>query len=154
MPPLRFLLVIALATLGLGGARAAEAPDSGQVIATIAPARTSIYIGNVTLTVAPMQRRGAAYTSTYTAKVFPYFFYNESGQFRIEVSDADLFRLASGQSIDFTGAALRSDGVERPVQGHATPSSLADGRVKVRVFVSRRLVLVFNTTYHLSGWQQ
>jgi hypothetical protein len=153
MPPLRFLCAATLAALGLAGARA-ETPAEGALIAMIAPARTSIYIGNVTLSVTPMTRHGGAYLSTYTAKVFPYFFYDESGQFRIEVSDADLFRLASGQSIDFTGAALRSDGVERPVLGRATPSSLADGRVKVRVFVSRRLVLVFNTTYHLSGWQK
>jgi hypothetical protein len=101
-----------------------------------------------------MTRHGGAYTSVYTARVFPYFFYSETGQFRIEVSDADLFRLASGQAIDFSGDAVSSAGAVRPVLGHAIPRTLADGRVKVRVFVTRHLVLVFNTTYHLSGWQK
>jgi hypothetical protein len=152
MPFPRLLLAAALC-LGAGAARADEAAP-GNVIATIAPAKTSIYVGAVTLTVSPMTRHGGVYSSVYTARVFPYFFYNESGQFRIEVSDADLFRLASGQAIDFTGNAVRADGVVRVVQAHAIPHSLSDGQVKVRVFLSRRLILIFNTTYHLSGWQK
>jgi hypothetical protein len=131
----------------------APAPE-GYLTAEIAPAKTSIYIGTVKLSVSPMIRHGNAYAATYTARVFPYFFYNETGQFSIQVSDADLFRLASGQAIDFRGDALRSDGVDRLVRAHAKPSSLSDGQVKVRVVVSPHLTLIFNTTYHLSGWQK
>jgi hypothetical protein len=152
----RFLL-LAGGLLGAAGAAAAAAvapAPEPSVTAEIAPASTSIYIGTVKLTVSPMTRQGNAYCSTYTAKVFPYFFYSETGQFRMEVSDADLFRLASGQAIDVVGDALRSDGVDRPVRAHAVPSSLADGQVKVRVVISPRLTLIFHTTYHLSGWQK
>ncbi len=107
-----------------------------MLTAEIVPVETSIYIGTVTLSVQPMTRQGAVYASAYTAKVFPYFFYSEHGQFRISVSDADLFRLANGQSIDFTGEAVRDDGVVRHVEAHATPSVARDGQVKVKVFVT------------------
>lgn len=152
----RFLLLACgfLGAEAVARAEAAAPAPAGYVTAEIAPAKTSIYIGTVKLTVSPMIRHGNAYSSTYTAKVFPYFFYDETGQFSIEVSDADLFRLASGQAIDFLGHALRSDGVDRLVRARATPSSLADGQVKVRVVISPRLTLIFNTTYHLSGWQK
>jgi hypothetical protein len=150
------LLLLACGCLcaGAGAHAGNEAPATVRyVTAEIAPAKTSIYVGVVKLMVSPMTRHGSAYSSTYTAKVFPYFFYNETGEFSIQVSDADLFRLASGQAIDFIGHALRTDGVDRLVRAHATPSSLADGQVKVRVVISPRLTLIFNTTYHLSGWQ-
>jgi hypothetical protein len=152
----RFLLLACGFLRAAAGAPAEETAPAPVdcVTAEIAPASTSIYIGTVKLTVSPMTRHGNAYSSTYTAKVFPYFFYNETGQFRMEVSDADLFRLASGQAIDVVGDALRSDGVDRQVRAHATPSSLADGQVKVRVVISPRLTLIFHTTYHLSGWQK
>jgi hypothetical protein len=149
----RFFVLAGLFTFCATGACGSEKTVPDHITAQIAPAKTSIYVGSVTLTVAPLTRQGASYASTYTASVFPYFFFTEAGTFQIEVSDADLFRLASGQSIDFTGLAVRADGVVRPLACHADPHSLADGRVKVRVYVSKRLILVFNTTYHISGWQ-
>jgi hypothetical protein len=42
---------------------------------------------------------------------------------------------------------VRSDGVERRVEGKATPVDATSGKIKVRVFVSKRIELIFNTTY-------
>ena len=39
------------------------------------------------------------------------------------------------------------DGTERPVEGKATPTDARSGKIKVRVFVSKRIELIFNTTY-------
>ncbi|MBS0663603.1 MAG: hypothetical protein JSR48_10090 [Verrucomicrobia bacterium] len=108
---------------------------------------TSIYIGSVTLTIPTLTRRHHVYSSTYTARVFPYFFYNESGRIAIEVTDDMLRRLAAGQAVEFDGHALSSQGEERRITGRATPSDDRSGKIKVRVHVSKRIELIFNTTY-------
>ena len=143
-----FLAASSLAALLALRVMADPAVDTQKAV--IAPAKTSIYLGNVTLAVAPLVRQGSEYVSDYTATVFPFFFCNETGEFRIQVSDSALFQLARGQPIDFTGQAVRNDGVIRVIQGHAVPQGITDdGTVKIRVHLSRRIVLVFNTTYHL-----
>ena len=43
--------------------------------------------------------------------------------------------------------AVREDGAERRVEGKATPINRAAGKIKVRVFYSKRIELIFNTTY-------
>ncbi len=136
--------------MALAAARADPAiPAQGAVIA---PAKTSIYLGSVTLAVDPLVRAGSTYASDYAATVFPFFFCNEQGKFRIQVSDSALLQLARGHAIDFTGEAVRDDGVVRVLQGHAVPSSMPnEGDVKIRVHLSRRIVLVFNTRYRLIG---
>ena len=113
------------------------------------PARTSIYVGTVSLTMPPFARRGTAFESTYDCKVFPYFFSNEHGTLQIEVSDADLDALEKGQPIDFRGHARNHRDAERTVEGRATPETSTEGRLKVRVRVSRRIELIFNTRYRL-----
>jgi hypothetical protein len=142
-----------LAASGLAGImalRALAAPGDDTARAVIAPGKTSIYLGSVTLAVEPLVRDGSVYSSSYSATVFPFFFCNEKGKFEIEVPDSSLFQLARGRPIDFVGQAVRADGVVRTVQGHAVPHGLTDdGEVKIRVRLSRRIVLVFNTTYHL-----
>jgi hypothetical protein len=119
--------------------------------AEIAPAKTSIYLGNVTLTIPTLARSGADFVSSYAATVFPFFFFNEEGRFHIVLPDADLSRLSGGQPIDFVGQAVRDDGAGRLVQGHAVPRGPTEGDVKFRVYYSRHIVLVFNTTYRLMG---
>ncbi len=150
MRPAYFLLSAWLMIAGTA-TRAAESAPAAITAAEIAPAKTSIYIGSVSLIVQPMTRSEGMFASTYAARVFPYFFYNEQGRFQIRVSDSDLHRLAAGQTIEFSGDALRDDGVDRRVEGRAIPRGPGAGDVKVRVFLSHRLVLVFNTTYQIKG---
>ena len=103
--------------------------------ATVDTARTSIYIGAVTLRMPPFAREGSTYSSTYSAKVFPFFFYNEAGTLSIELSDDDLRQLAAGQRVSFTGEAFSKAGEPRKVEGHADPADDHSGKIKVRVWV-------------------
>ncbi len=137
-----FLFLFALAGV-------AAAPPDFPTAVVIAPSRTSIYIGAVTLTMPPLPRVGGAFTGTYSARVFPYFFYNEAGKFAIEVSDDALRQLASGATIPFHGQATSEDGEARRIEGQAAPIDGTSGRIKVRIFISKRIDLIFNTTYRL-----
>lgn len=140
------------ALLLAGGLRAAI--DSNPALynrVEIAPTKTSIYVGSVTMTMPTFQRKGTTYEADYTAKVFPYFFYNEQGRLYIEVPDATLRHLERGETIQFEGRGVRSDGVTRHVEGRAVPTSPSTGTIKVRVFVTRKIQLIFNTTYKFVG---
>lgn len=99
------------------------------------------------MTLPTLVREGGTYVAPYAAEVFPFFFYNEEGVLRVDVTDAQLEQLARGETIEFSGRGVRSDGVERRVAGKATPSDADTGRIKVRVLVSKRIELIFNTTY-------
>ena len=145
------LLALVLALLPGLSARGAEAPDSRYDRVEIAPAKTSIYVGSVTMTMPPFVRKNGVYESTYVAKVFPYFFYNEIGRLSIEVSDETLRKLAGGEIIEFKGRGVRDDGAERRVEAKATPLDATSGKIKVRVFVSKRTELIFNTTYRFAA---
>ena len=109
--------------------------------------KTSIYVGSVTLTTGVMQRTNGEYSADYQAKVFPYFFENEKGRLWITFSDADLENLAKGQTVQFNGHAQNSDKEERRIEGRAIPSGAKQGKIKVRVWVSPKIELIFNTTY-------
>jgi hypothetical protein len=113
----------------------------------VAPAKTSVYVGTVTMTMPPFVRQAGVYEADYAAKVFPYFFLNESGRISIDFSDEQLRQLAGGQTVEFKGRGVRADGVERRIEGKATPADAVSGKIKVRVFVSKRTELIFNTTY-------
>jgi hypothetical protein len=141
----RFAVLLGLA-LALG-ARAADAPGGRFDRAIVAPSKTSVYVGTVALTVAEFLRTAGKFEATYAAKVFPFFFYNESGRLSVDFSDDQLRRLARGEPVEFSGRAVRDDGAERRVKGKATPADLASGKIKVRVFYSKRIELIFNTTY-------
>jgi hypothetical protein len=143
-PP--FLLLLSLAVLADVSGTARPPPAT----ATIEPVTTSIPLGRVTLTCPPFSRDTPHYRSTYTARVFPYFFLSEHGEIAIEVSDADLERLAAGERVVFTGEAFNHHGDHRHVEGHAAPHDAWSGEIKVRIFVTRRIQLIFNTTYRLA----
>ncbi len=113
----------------------------------IAPTKTSIYIGSVSMTMPTFVRENGTYSAAYTAKVFPYFFYNEKGTLSIDVGDDELRRLERGEPVDFEGRGVNADGEERRVAGRAVPTDAHSGEIKVRVFVSKRIQLIFNTTY-------
>lgn len=144
---IRRLLLLSLGVLAWAGARAAEPDPARHDAVLIAPTKTSIYIGSVSMTMPTFTRKDGTYTSTYSAKVFPYFFYNEHGTLAIDVSDDMLRRLDQGEVVEFHGRGLSSDGEERRIEGKATPADATTGKIKVRVFVSKRIQLIFNTTY-------
>ena len=136
-------------TLGLTGSVIAQPP--GRFDNVVVPAaKTSIYLGSVTLVMPDFARRAGNYESRYEAKVFPYFFSNEQGRVAIEITDDMLARLERGERVDFKGRGIRDDGVERRLEGTATPTDARSGKLKVRVFVSKRIELIFNTTYRFS----
>jgi len=126
---------------------AGETPLSRYDRVEIAPTKTSIYVGSISMTMPPFVRENGTYESTYTAKVFPYFFYNEKGRLSIAVADEALRRLERGESIAFEGRGVGPNGEVRQVEGRATPTDALGGKIKVRVFVTRRIQLIFNTTY-------
>jgi hypothetical protein len=144
-------MVIA-AILAASGARgASDASLARYAEVDVATVRTFVYLASITLTVAPFLRQGETFEAAYSAKIFPYFFYDEKGKLRITVSDETLRQLAAGNPFDFTGVAVRDDGRERPVDGHVTPIDPGTGRIRVRLIYSRHIVLAFTTTYRLPG---
>jgi len=148
------LRTAALAALALAAASPLPAADDLPVRfnrVAIRPTTTSIYVATVTMTIPPFVRQDAVFSSTYSARVFPYFFWSESGRIWIEVPQEKLRRVARGEAVDFTGHGVNSSGDERRIEGHATPTGPSGGRIRVRVYVSRRLYLNFDTTYELQG---
>jgi len=152
VPPMFFRpLPVVLCALALAFvARGAEAPLSYFDKVDIDPAKTSLYLGSVTMTMPTFARKNGVYDAPYSAKLFPYFFLNEKGRLFVEVSDEMLRKLERGEPIEFKGRAVRDDGVERRVEGKATPADAASGKIKVRVFVTKKLELIFNTTYRFT----
>lgn len=148
---LRAWLLLAITCLisGASGVSAAAAGQFDRVV--VAPARTSIYIGTVSMTMPPFERTARGFESTYQARVFPYFFSNEEGRLRIEVTDAMLAQLAQGRKIEFLGLGTRSDGAERRIEASAEPTDARSGKLTVRVSVSKRIQLIFHTTYRFES---
>jgi hypothetical protein len=128
-------------------AAAEEAAFNRYANVEIETAKTSIYIGSVTLTMPRFTRKDGAFSSTYHARVFPYFFSSEKGKLSINVSDDELRRLERGETVQFTGRAVNLEGEERKIEGRAVPANALSGKIKVRVFVSKKIELIFNTTY-------
>lgn len=118
---------------------------------TIAPTRSSIYIGFVTLAMGTMVRHDDIYASDYSAQVWPYFFWNEQGKIFIKVPDEALRRLQKGEAVDFTGHAVCDDGDQRKITGHAVPADLNTGSLEVRVFVTKHISLKFDTSYKVGA---
>lgn len=150
MPALRssFFLLLGLLFIAPSLAlRAEEIPLARYAAVSVETAKTSIYIGSVTLAMPIFTRQGITYSTTYAARVFPYFFYNEKGSLSIDVPDADLRKLEHGETIEFTGQARTTGGEDRRIEGRAQPADATSGKLKVRVFVSPKIQLIFNTTY-------
>ncbi len=140
-------LIVGL-VLSVASLTAAQDPHAAV---EIAPAKTSIYIGSVTMTMPTFQRTGARYESSYVARVFPYFFYNERGTLAIDFTAEQLTRLDRGERVDFQGRARSESGEPRRIEGHATPTDATSGKIKVRVFVTEKIELIFNTTYRFTS---
>ena len=56
-------------------------------------------------------------------------------------------RESRGETIEFKGRAKTTGGEDRRVEGRAQPTDATSGKIKVRVFVSQKIQLIFNTTY-------
>jgi len=138
--------LLALVTLARGGE---PVPASGFKGVEIKTTKTSIYVGSVTMTMPAFVRTKDGFASTYKAKVFPYVFSNEAGTIAIAISEAALRQLQHGEPADFTGEAVNGHGEPRRIQGKATPTEGLSGKIKVRVFVSEKIQLIFNTHYRL-----
>ena len=136
-----------LVAAAAGSMQGMERPLSDYDRIDVAPTKTSIYLGSVAMTMPTFARRDGVYESTYTAKVFPYFFYNENGTLAVDLSEEHLRQLERGETIEFNGRAVTVDGKERRVEGKATPIDSRQGKIKVRVFYTKRIELIFNTTY-------
>lgn len=117
----------------------------------VEPVTTSLFIGHVTLTAPVFVRDAGGYSADYRATVFPFFFLNEHGRLTVEAGAGDLQRLERGQAVEFHGRAENSDGETRRLEGRAVPEDATHGKLKVRIFVSRRIQLIFNTTYRFAG---
>jgi hypothetical protein len=118
---------------------------------SVAPARVSFVIGTVTLAMTPFVRSGTTYVSTYTAKVFPYFMFDERGRIVITASEDEVNRLEHGDAIFVVGRAVNEDGDHRRIECRATPSDKRSGLIKVRVVITQGIALTFNTSYALLG---
>jgi hypothetical protein len=132
---------------------AAASPDplAKYSVVSIEPAVANLIIATVSMTFQPFVRHKSVYASTYAARVFPYFLFNEKGRIWIDLPDDVLARADRGQPVDFVGHALSDSGDERRVDGHATPTGPRTGKIHVRVFVTRRISLSYDTTYRLTG---
>lgn len=118
---------------------------------SIKPATSSLFIATVTMTMPPFVRRDTVFSSTYSARVFPYFFWSESGRIWIVAPGDRLLRAALGEPVDFTGKGISESGDERRIEGRATPTGPMAGNIRVRIFVSKRIFLTFDSTYALQG---
>ena len=116
---------------------------------TVAPMKTSIYVGSVTLTTGEFKRDGDKFTTTYEAKVRPWFFWSETGRITITLSEAELLKLSRGERVEFTGAAANHKNKPRHVTGRAERINAATGNIKVRIGVDGA-ELVFNGTYRFN----
>ena len=145
---LRGVLLIWAAILVGATASLRAGPYDTAMVETV---KTSIYVGSVTLITTPFQRTDGVFAADYKAKVFPYFFSNEHGKLWIPFSDDELARLAKGEVIYFNGHAENSDKEQRRIEGRAVPADATHGKLKVRVFVTPKIELIFNTTYRFEG---
>lgn len=113
---------------------------------TVAPMKTSIYVGSVKLFTGTFDRHDADLSTTYEAKVTPWFFWGETGHITISLSEADFASLAKGQTVEFKGQASNHKNKPRSVTGRAQPADATSGKIKVRV-TADGIELIFNGTY-------
>jgi hypothetical protein len=147
MSRLKLCVLLALGA-ALGAAAEPLPPGASRVL--VAPMKTSIYVGSVTLVTADFIQHDDTFVSTYDAKVRPWFFWGESGRITIKLPAADLTRLALGQTVEFIGEAINHKNKPRPITGRAQPADPLSGKMKVRIMADG-IELIFNGTYQLKS---
>ena len=129
------------------GLRAPAAPGlTNWEHVQVAPMKTSIYVGSVRLTTGMFERKDSSLSTTYEAKVVPWFFWGETGRITITLTDADLASMARGETAEFTGEAFNHKNKPRHVTGRVQPATATSGKIKVRIMADG-IELVFNSTY-------
>ncbi len=138
--------------LGAAAAPGAEnAPiQTGWDHVSLPTMKTSIYVGSVTLTTKVLERQGSMLATTYEARVFPWFFWSETGRITLTLSDANLASLAKGEATEFTGEAFNQKNKSRKVTGRVQPVDISSGKIKLRILADG-VELVFNSTYQFGG---
>jgi hypothetical protein len=144
-----FLTLAAFAGFARLHAETAPAATHWERI-SVAPMKTSIYFGSVTLKTTVFVRHGSTLTTTYDAKVFPWFFWSESGRMVISLTDAELAHLAKGETAQFTGEGTNNRHKPRVVTGRAEPTDANSGKFKIRLKADG-YELIFNGTYRFDG---
>lgn len=150
-----------LTFLFIGGslpARAADpAPSSGGAAVRelrIEPGTTGVPLGKARLSVEPLVRVPGkeGLTAAYKVDVTPFTSKSEAGRFSVAISDADLSRLAGGETVRFSGEAVSQDGSNTSVvQGRADPATGGGDHGALRIQVDgKKGKLVFHTSYHLA----
>jgi len=117
---------------------------------TVAPMKTSIYVGSVTLTTGKFRRDGDKFSTTYEAKVWPWFFWSETGRITITLALADIAKLVKGERVEFTGDAVNHRSKPRKITGRADRIDSATGKIKVRIGADGT-ELVFNGAYRFNN---
>lgn len=140
-------LLLLAAPLPALAAPATPTPATAWDQVRVPPMKTSIYVGTVTLVTGAFIRNGDDFTSTYEARVRPWFFWSERGTITLTVPAAELERLARGQRIELTGRAFDHRQRLRTVTGFAEGQDATSGRIKIRIQVDGT-ELIFNGTYH------
>ncbi|HEY8994627.1 MAG TPA: hypothetical protein VIM71_08200 [Lacunisphaera sp.] len=141
-----FLLLAAVASVRADTSQKIGDWDS----VSIEPVKTSIYVGTVRLTTGVFQRDGDNFATTYEAKVWPWFFWSETGRITITLPQAGLEKLARGERAEFTGEALNHKNKPRHVTGYAERADAAKGKIKVRIGVDDT-ELIFNSSYRFNN---
>jgi hypothetical protein len=144
---LYWILLLAAAMPHLS-ARAAEEADRYSVI-FVAPARTSIYIGRLTVTPGPFVRAGSVYKASLGVDLSPYF-YHDDAKVQIDVPAGKLQALQAGKPIDFSGRVTRSNGQSRRISGRAVPADAFSGTIDIHVFLTSQVTVSFSTTYRVA----
>ena len=142
MPPLRLCLVL---LLGVGAPLGAAAVTDWDHV-SVGPMKTSFYIGSVTLKMETFVRQGANLTTNYEARVFPWFFWSETGRITITLTDANLASMAQNETTEFAGEAVNHRNKPRKVTGRTQPTDATSGKFKIRIMADGH-ELVFNGTY-------
>ena len=138
--------LIAFVLLG-ASLSAATAPLQNYARVEVAPSRTFAGIASVSMAMPVFIRSGGTYETNYRATVIPWIMFNEKGRLSVDISDDLLRALERGEPIDMKGRAIRDDGAERRVEGRVTPTDATHGKLRVRVYYSKRINLSFETTY-------
>ncbi len=112
--------------------------------------KSSIYVGSVTLVPSVFTRDADGYAATYEVKVWPWFWWGESGRVHIKISDAELARALRGETVEFSGSGENQKHKPRSVSGRVQPGNNAGGKIKIRISADG-LTLVFNGTYRFDN---
>lgn len=146
---LRLAAWLFLAGLLLPNLRAEGFPAAFRHL-SVEDCRTSIYIGSVGMRLGAFEYKEGHYQALYQAKVIPFIFYNEEGSLSVDFSELQLARLLAGERVDFEGKGHNRKGEPRRITGTATPEGPLSGKIKVRVWVSKNIQLIFNTHYRFA----